>query len=203
MNPTPPKLAAAAVALLLCGCASQPEAGPGLTDELTHAKAQIIDLQQENSELKSQLEQRRRQVETLQALGDKRLEKMFKVTGIKLGRHSGPVDLDDVGGSDAVRVYLKPVDQYGSVIKAAGDVRVRLFDLAAERQNTLIGEYEWPVDEVAERWSGGFATDHFTFDCPLAEPAKLGPITIHAEFTDYLTGNTFSAQTACDAPTAR
>jgi len=111
-----------------------------------------------------------------------------------LGRHSGGVNVDGKPGHDVIRVFLSPRDRDGSSIKAAGDVKIALYDLAAPGGKALISKHEFPVSEISKHWASGFITYQYSFDCKLL-PAPTGDkITIHASFTDYLTGKTFTAQ---------
>lgn len=161
-------------------------------------------LQQENVQFQHEIvalrqaaAARDKQIETLQALGDKRLDLLYHVTGVQLGRYTGGIDLDDKPGHDGVRVYLTPRDQHGHAIKAAGKVKIQLFDLADKPAENLVGTFEFPVDQVAKHWAGGFITNHYKFDCHWKSPPANPDITVRVEFTDYLTGKTFADQTAC------
>ncbi|HAU37472.1 MAG TPA: hypothetical protein DCX07_07100 [Phycisphaerales bacterium] len=151
-----------------------------------------------NEGLQAEIIAQRKQIETLQALGEKRLQTLFHVERIELGRYTGGADFDSVEGDDGVKVYLRPIDRDGSVIKAAGTVKVQVFDLAADPKNNLVGEYAWDVEKVGKQWSSGFMTYHFSFDCPWKDaPPAHDELTIRVEFTDYLTGRSFTAQQAC------
>ncbi len=154
------------------------------------------DLTRRNAQLHETIRRQNEQIVTLQALGDKRLDKLFHVSSIEIGRHSGGVNTDGRVGDDVVKVYLQPIDQFGHVIKAAGEATVQLFDLAEPPPQNLIGEYHWPVDELGKQWAGGFVgSSQFTLTCPWpAGPPAHDQITIRAVFVDYLTGRTFTAQ---------
>ncbi len=123
------------------------------------------------------------------------MENLFHVTGITLGKYTAGVDLDGKGSHNGIRVYLTPIDRDGHAIKAAGAVKIQLFDLAA-KENLLV-EYDFPVEKISERWAAGFMTYHYRFDCPWPTPPEHEDITVRAEFTDYLTGKTFTAQKVC------
>lgn len=155
------------------------------------------ELGEQNTELTAELSDCRQRVETLQGLGDKRLEKLFHVERIEIGQYTGGFDTDGEPGDDAVKVFLTPLDRDGSVIKAAGDVIIRLHDLA-EGEGTLIGQRTWTVDELSAQWASGFLTYHFSFVCPFTARPSHKEITVHATFVDYLTGRTFTAQKACE-----
>lgn len=152
------------------------------------------DLRKANAALHAQAAANRKQIESLLDLGDKRLEKLYPVTALKLGSHTGGIDQDGRPGHDAVKVFLEPIDQDGNVIKAAGEVTIQLFDLAAK--DTLVAQYAFGVDEVRKHWSSGFLAYHYSFVCPWpqARPPQHDQITVRVVFRDYLTGKQFTAQ---------
>ena len=134
------------------------------------------------------------QIKTLQNLGDKRLDLLFHVVKIDISKHSGGVDIDGKPGHDVIRIFLSPRDRDGSAIKAAGNVKIILYDLAAPEDKNLIGKYEFPIEKISKHWASGFMTYHYSFDCKLPASLTHDKITIHVTFTDYLTGKTFTAQ---------
>ncbi len=137
----------------------------------------------------------RKQIATLRRLGDKRLEKLYYVTAVKLDRLTGGANYDDKPGHDGVTAYIQPVDQDGHVLKAAGDLRIELFDLANPDGQRRIGEYRLDVDHAREAWHGRLMTNHYTVKCPWRTgPPAHDEITIRVEFADYLTGRTFRDQ---------
>ena len=181
------------VALLFVGCVQPKTEDPAIQlrlcrEENTKLKSDIRDMQME-------LLARQKQIQTLQGLGEKRMELLFCVTDIELGKYTAGADLDDKPGQDGIRVYLTPIDRDGHAIKSAGEVKIQLFDLAAKEN--LVAEYDFPVEKISERWAAGFMTFHYRFDCPWATPPEHNEIIVRAEFTDYLTGKTFTAQTVC------
>jgi len=185
---------AAALVPVALGCEGPSQEIP-LREQLRDKNVRILELRRENLALRNKLQQQGQQLKTLLALGESRLEVIPHVATIKLGRYSGGIDTDGKPGDDAVKVYLTPIDQYGSPIKAAGDVTIQLYDLSAEPAHNLLGEYKWSAEEVMEHWAGGFITWHYRFVCPLRSgPPAQRQITVRAIFVEYLTGKTFSAQ---------
>jgi len=183
----------APAALLLVGCVQPQTEDPAIQlrlcrEENTRLKSDIRDMQME-------LLARQKQIQTLQGLGEKRMENLFHVTGINLGKYTAGTDLDGKGSHNGIRVYLTPIDRDGHAIKAAGSVKIQLFDLAAKEN--LIAEYDFPVEKISERWAAGFMTYHYRFDCPWAASPEHDEITVRAEFIDYLTGKTFTTQKVC------
>ncbi|MBS3733461.1 MAG: hypothetical protein KGY99_00860 [Phycisphaerae bacterium] len=172
--------------------------GPASADEqIASLRTDLATLRETNRGLRRDLVAKRERIDTLLRLGDKRLNKLFHVTRITLGRYTGGVDTDDAPGHDAIKVFLRPHDADGSTIKAAGDVAVELYDLAADEGDQRIGTYRWSVDELSAQWSSGFMTYHFSFVCPWDERPAHDEITVRVEFVDYLTGKTHTAQKVC------
>jgi len=158
---------------------------------------QVEKLTNENATKNALIEAQRKQIKTLQRLGDKRLEKLYHVTAIKLERLTGGADYDGKPGDDGVTVYIQPVDQEGHVIKAAGEIRVELFDLANPDGQRRIGEYRFDVDHAPKHWHGRLMTHHYTVECRWrVRPPTHDEITVRVEFADYLTGRTFRTQKA-------
>jgi hypothetical protein len=197
MHPARAWKSAAAVALAAClaGCGVGPEQYHQVLDQRDQAKRQAAELTEANARLRQESAEKDEQIATLQALGPQRIEKLFRVEGIRLGRFTAGVDLDGDGSDDGVKVYLQPTDAQGSTVKAAGDVMVQLYDLAESSCKSLVGEYYWGVDQIGECWAGGFLSDHYSLVCPWqSDPPAHDEITVRVEFVDYLTGKTFTAQ---------
>ena len=189
-------LLAGALALAF-GCDAGRQLG-GPQQGVTDAQAELRRLKKANEELLATIADQQQQIDTLLSLGKERLEKLYRVQEIALGRYTGGVDLDGKAGHDGIKVYVEPLDQHGSVLKAAGQVIVELYDLAADPKENLIGKYQWSVDETAEHWSSGFVSYHYSFECPWQPaPPRHGEITVRVSFVEYLTGKTFTAQKHC------
>ena len=156
---------------------------------------QVDKLTQDAAVKDALIDAQQKQITTLQGLGNKRLEKLYHVTAVQLDRLTGGDDYDGKPGDDGVTVYLQPVDQDGHVIKAAGGIRIELFDLANPNGQLRIGEYRLDVDHARKAWHGRLMTHHYTIKCPWRiGPPKHDEITVRAEFTDYLTGKTYRGQ---------
>lgn len=182
--------------LLIGGCGPQDNGGSASTERLQNEKT-IRQLREEVQQLRQQIDQQQQQITTLQHLGEKRLDLLFVPVRINLGRYTGGVDTNDLPGDDAIKVYLEPIDQTGDSIKAAGEVTVQLYDLAADSSENLIGEYHWNSEEIGSCWKGGLMSRYFALVCPWKEIPANDEITVRVVFTDYLTGKTFSAQKTC------
>lgn len=190
-------LLALIAAAMSSGCGPSQAQYNQVQEELTKKTAALNQASVENDRLAKQVAQQDERILSLLALGDKRLEKLFYVKSISLGDYTGGYDSDGKSGDDAIKVFLLPMDQYGSIIKAAGEVKIQLFDLAAPPAENLLGEYSFDVDQVGKSWASGFLTYHFSFVCPWKVLPKHNQVTVRVEFVDYLTGRHFSAQKIC------
>ena len=156
---------------------------------------EIEQLRTRNEELCKQLSQRDEQILALQNLGDKRLDRLYTVRRISLASGTGGASTDDKPGDEAVKVNVAPIDQYGSVLKAAGSVKVQVFDLAALQGKNLLAECDYDPNAAAKNWVSGLFSSYYAFTLPLpAEPPAHSELTVRVEFTEYLTGKTFTTQ---------
>ena len=168
-----------------------------------------IDLERRVTALEGQVEQRDNELaarqatiddlyqrlQTVRALTDDDLRRIFYPEKIELASLSGGDDYDGQPGDDGITVYLRPIDRTGDALKVAGDIRIELYDLQNPSGQKLIGEYEFPVDQIAELWYGKFATYHYTLRCPW----QNGPPKHHRDHDprhvrDYLTQRSMSTQ---------
>ncbi len=159
----------------------------------------------ENESLKRDLAKRDATIEGLQTqvsnlldLGSGRLDHLFVTHKIELVRLTGGADYDGQPGDDGVTVYLRPLDAQGDPIKAAGEIRIQLFDLSREGQPREIGLYVVnDPGQLRASWQSGFLTDHYTIRCgwqPGVGPPESREVTVRAVFRDRLTGREFTAQ---------
>lgn len=190
-------LACGAMALSLFGCdwGTSTERMRQLDQQMRELGDQVDKLNKDVAAKDATIEAQRRQITTLQNLGERRLEKLYYVTAIKIDRLTGPANFDDKPGNDGIVVYFSPIDQEGHTIKAAGDIRIQLLDLANPDGQHLIGEYRLDVDHARKAWHGRMLTNHYSVKCPWKSgPPVHDEITVRVEFVDYLTGNTFRDQ---------
>ena len=188
----------AGVILFSAGC--QTDTGPTAEDKLLVAWRDIARQEEDLAELRQTLAERERVIDTLQGLGGKkRLANLFTVTEIEMHRFTGGVNLDDKVGDDGLRVRFSPLDESGTALKASGDVIIKLFDLSADNDDTLIAEYKFSASEIGKHWAGHLGAYHFTFECPFPEGKAVSSdeVTVRVEFIDYLTGKTFTGQKLC------
>ncbi len=188
-------LASLACMILASGCQDESAKRIELREQIIEAEGRIEKLKEENNALQATIDQQEELILQLRDLGDKRLENLFTVEKIELGRFTGPANLDDEPGQDGVRVRFTPIDRVGTPIKRAGTVEIRLFDLADQEAPLRIGGCTVDVEKIGEYWSGHFGTFHFSIPCRWDRPPSEKDMTIRVAFTEYLTGRVFTAQT--------
>jgi hypothetical protein len=186
-----------AVAGLLAGGCFPSRPPRDLAVELQDARAKIA---QQNDQLAAQqatIAALTKQVDTLRGIPQPVLENIFYPVKLEIGDVSGGFDEDGAPGDDGVVVYLRPIDEQGDVIKAAGRIHIQLYDLAAPPGENLIGDYDIPVEQARTLWYGKWLTYHYAVRCPWPSgPPRHPEVTIRATFIDYLTGRVMSAQRA-------
>lgn len=173
--------------------------------------ARLLEAQDRNRQLRQQLSQSQQTIETQQdrisrqseqitnltELGPQRMDVLFTVHSIKLGRYSGGTNLDDVPGDDGVKVYITPQDDAGRTVTAAGSIEVNVFDLA-EKDGPLLMSYSFPPDQAKQHWHSGGLANHYAITCPWQDALPSGnEITLRVKFVDYLTGQAFTATKQC------
>ena len=196
----------AVIASLMCGLGAisgceMPQRVPpsALQKQLAAAEDELALLRQRTANQQQTIDEQAKQILALQQRGDKRWEKLASVAKIRFARLSGGYDADADGNDDGVVLYIQPVDVDGDVIKSAGELKVRLFDLAASAEGRLIGQYFFDGDELRKHWYGRLMTQHYTIKCPWPEGFKpeRREVTVRVEFLEYLTGRTLTSQLAC------
>lgn len=183
-------LAASTVCFLVSGCGK-----PELPRLDANTLLEIEQLRTTNQDLRKRVRGLEEQVSTLQTLGDKRIENLYLVQRIRLGASTGGVGLDKDAGDDGVKATIEPIDQHGSILKAAGAAKVQVFDLALPEGSNLLAECVYDANTAAKNWIGGMFGGYYSFQCPWrAGPPIHNELTVRAEFTEYLTGKTYTAQ---------
>ena len=158
-----------------------------------------VTLKRENEELKAENKQLKEQLETLMGI-DKpaRLEAVSAVSSIELTNRCGIYDKDsnDTGKKKTLVVYLRPIDDMGDCFKAAGAVKIELWNLNAKPAEALLSSWLIEPEKLKKRWSGSLLTSYYKlqFDVSSILGSKEKELTLKAEFTDYLTGKILRAQ---------
>ena len=200
--------------LLVCGCeekkqiktAKQP---PALKQKEVKAnqKSTKTQVKQKSTEdmnsagnrarLAAENKQLKEQLETLMGI-DKpaRIEALSTITSIEITSRSGLYDKNKDNKKEMLIVYLRPIDDMGDVIKAAGAVDIELWNLNAKPQEALLKSWAIEPKELKKNWSGSLMTCYYKlqFDVNSILTGKEKDLTLKAQFTDYLTGKVLKGQ---------
>lgn len=133
---------------------------------------------------------------SLPTLPQERLDKLFTVHGISLGRLTGGADLDpSTPGDGGIKVYVVPIDQTGQPLKAAGSFVVEAFDLDKPGDN-LVGRWQFNTEQARNNWFGRAMLYTYVLSCPWQRPGnpQHSDLTLKVSFRDELTGREFTAQ---------
>jgi hypothetical protein len=84
----------------------------------------------------------------------------------------------------------------GDCIKAAGALKVELWNLDAKPNEALLKSWEIEPKDLRKKWSGSLLTSYYKlpFDVNSILTGKEKGLTLKAEFTDYLTGKILKGQ---------
>jgi hypothetical protein len=147
--------------------------------------------------LAAENKQLKEQIATLMGI-DKpaRTEALSTITSIEITSRSGLYDKNKDNKKETLIVYLKPIDDMGDVIKAAGAVDVELWNLNAKPQEALLKSWAIEPKELKKNWSGSLMTCYYKlqFDVNSVLTGKEKDLTLKAQFTDYLTGKVLKGQ---------
>lgn len=183
-----------ATLLLLPACGSQVSfrnENDKLRKERLTLKQEIDGLQEQLALREGELLAMRRQMD--EAAGPIDGVEPPRLAGIVLGMYSGPIDLDGDKKYDALRVYVRPIDQDSRQITAAGSARVRLLVVPAEGEPRAVLDQAYDPDAFHTAYRSGVTGTHYTLgaDLPDDPPAQA---TLHVTFTDAKTGRSYSAE---------
>ena len=119
---------------------------------------------------------------------------LFVTDKLEFGKLTGGADTDrTTPGDETLRVYVQPVDRYGDELKAAGAFTITATTDAADPAK--LGQWTFAPADAARMWRNRFSTYGYVLDCPLDDGVEPGPIVVRVEFTESLTGKTFTAKT--------
>ncbi|HEX8523455.1 MAG TPA: hypothetical protein VF669_14475, partial [Tepidisphaeraceae bacterium] len=117
--------------LLTVGCGSPSAANITLRKQNQELSGQVDQLKRELEGARASLRSMEARATTVPVLPGAQLDRLFTIHALKLGRGTGPTDLDITRpGDEGLKVQAAPVDQTGQPIKAAGAFKIDAFDLA-------------------------------------------------------------------------
>jgi len=190
------------VNILLAGCLLAIAAGcenkkakPAISEKVT--------LQQQNAELKTQLDSYKaenakleKQISTLTATGKASTKDIYDLEKVELTKYTNFYDHNKDGQKEELIAYLKPADSQGDTIKAAGEVTIQLWDLNQTDSSALLAEWNIPADKLGEKWFSAILGTNYRFAFDITGIVKdfSRPLTVKSTFKDRLSGNTFFSQ---------
>jgi hypothetical protein len=191
----------AAVLAFVSGCENTGTAGKPTPSQ------QVQQLTSQNTELQNQLEQAHaenaqllKQSESLSKLpGDKRADAIYHLKSVKIGSYTNFYDDDKTPGATGKKklvVYVQPIDETGDIVKAGGTVEVQLWDLNKKENEARLAQWQVEPNELKTLWLSGMLSSGYrlSFDAAGIVDKFDKPLTVKVNFTDYLSGMTFTEQ---------
>ena len=178
-------------AFALVGCKGPNQANIELRKQNQELRTKIDDLERQHAADAAQLRAgEARSGTTVPSLPQDRIDQLFTVHGIQLGRLTG------VSPDGELKVYATPTDESGQSIKAAGSFAIDAFDLA-QSEHPRIGHWEFPLDQARKNWVGQALLHCYVLPLPWqggGGTPKNPQLTLRIVFTDALTGRIFETQ---------
>jgi hypothetical protein len=196
------RLACLPVLLLLAlfalpACKARIGGESGVKDKLRDENAQ---LREQVEQLQTRLQRREQQLEVMRQQVDGEAGPVEgaqppRVVGLTLDRYSGPVDTDGDGADDLLRLYVRPHDQDGRQLSAAGRATVQLARVT-EQDATVLAEAQFPPEQWQDAYRSSFMGTHYTLELPLPAdlPRALEQATVKVTLHTADSGATVSVQ---------
>jgi hypothetical protein len=182
---------------------------PGLAAGCGAPSAANIQLRKQNQDLQAKIDsltaQHQRDTATIAAcqrghptvatLRPERLDQLFTTHDLAFGKLTGGDNPDSTQAADTeFKVYVAPVDEQGTPIKAAGTFKVEAFDLG-DPKHPLLGTWTFDLKKSRELFFDRFAMYQYVLPCPFQTLPTHEDITFRVAFDDALTGREFVSQT--------
>lgn len=185
------------LALTGFGCITRPDTHIAQIQELEDKlAAQGRSLAEKDATLAEQASE----IQRLRGMDDRaRYDRLVRVDRIDLDRLSGAYDDNHDGAPDGIVLYLRLYDAENDILKAAGSLRVSLYDLSLTEGQQSLARVDYSADELKPLWFGRFMTSHYTVRLPFGSQCRKPAgqtITAVVVFTDLLTGRSFEVQKA-------
>lgn len=177
------------------GCGAPDSVNIQLRKDNQQLQTQLAELKAQHDADRARISAFERSSGTLPTLPQHRLDRLFSVHGITLGRLSGPTDLDPArDGDEGLKVYLSPVDETGGILKATGHVLIEAFELGSEShaQPRRGGRWEIPADRLKNTWRELGPLQAFVITVTWQSPPPTD-LLMRVHFTDELTGRQYTA----------
>ena len=182
------------------GCDGQTAGKPTTAQQVQQLTAQKTDLQNQLEQTKTENDRLKKQAEAISKLpGDKRADAVYHLKSIKIDRFTNFYDKDKASGATGKKnlvVYVEPIDETGDAVKAGGAVEVQLWDLNKKENEARLAQWRVEPNELKTLWLSGMLSSSYRLSFDMAGIVdKLDkPLTVKVNFTDYLSGGTFTEQ---------
>ena len=175
----------------LVGCGQPDKTNIQLRKDKQQLETQITQLQQDLQAANARIAGMEKDKGTLPTLPQERLDRLFTVHGIKLGRLTGG-DPSNVRNDpdEGLKIYLAPVDGAGEALKATGTVTIEAFDLALIGDNR-VGQWTFDAIALKPHWRSLGAFRTFVLECPWQKPPEHPKLAVKVTFKDELTGRVY------------
>jgi hypothetical protein len=182
------------------GCDGGKSGGSSSSQQIQQLTEKNTDLQNQLEQTKAQNTQLKKQAESLSTLpANKRADAIYRIKSVKIDSYTNFYDDDKTIGATGKKklvVYFAPVDETGDSVKAGGTVDVQLWDLNKKENEARLAQWQVEPNELKTLWLAGiFSTNYrLSFDVAGVVDNFDRPFTVKVNFTDYLSGVTFTEQ---------
>lgn len=187
-------VAALVGAISLAGCRGPSQANIALRKENQQLRKQIEDLNRQHEADQKTIAALESNHPTPRQLAESEIQKLFTTHGFKLGKLTGSVEYGQMGEfrSPVALVYLTPIDGAGDQLKAAGGIKVEVFDLDANGKKLGVAD----LDAAATRqlWNGSGILYCYRIPIWLSGMPSGKSLSMKITFTDQLTGRTYTQE---------
>lgn len=187
-------LLALPAAMMAGGCFGPSRANIQLRKDNDALRATVSQLQAQQKADRARIAGLEAQATTVPVLPQDRLDRLFTVHGLKFNRLTGGyASTPGLAWDDLVKVYVVPVDADGQVLKAAGEFKVEIFDLA-NAQAPLRTSRQFSLAESRAAWYGQAMLYDYVLSIPLPQGTQHPELTVVASFTDALSQRIVTAE---------
>jgi len=196
-------IALAVTSWLHVGCRSHRIGGEIPPDQAIHdlrlEKAQLI---MEVEDLERKLELRVAQIDALEQQSEAASahdpgvpsKDLPMVVAIDFGRYSGPVDTDDDGQDDLIRIFVHTLDQEGRFLPVAGHADVQAVAMEPDRPPVVVSRRQINSAALNDAYRSSFMGTHYRIELTLPNEVAGRQVTVKVSITDARSGATVSGE---------
>lgn len=171
------------------------------TNENDQLRAERLELKSTIETLETRLAQREAEVKAIrEQIGETQPTAVEvqgveppRLAGLVLGMYSGPIDLDGDRRYDAIRAYVRPVDQHGRQITAVGTARLQLIAMQTADQPITLVDQQYDAQTFHKAYRSGITGTHYTLAADLPDDPPT-TATLLVTLTDAETGRRYAAE---------